>query len=334
LTDSLIVYAGSRSHALEGLQSISSILPYHLCATGSYFERYCLSKGLKFASYGSSLDLHNKLSEIIQDFAAGEKIVLISSGVEFKIKVNNYPSITFLNIHPSLLPSLKGRDPAIGALVKELPTGVSVHLMDENFDSGTLLWQSDKLEIPKEFDIRDLYAISFCHEYLAGCWISNNLSNLIELTDIPDPQIEHVSIGNPVSSSYFSRAPDYSIYQENWTNSELLRQIRACALNNFGLKVTLTQPDKQGKNSPNQQIVSIHLMAAQLIQRDQDVKDLVDKFSSKLCGAPNSFELIYWLENKALFIRNGQLLSCTVKETGFFSIHSSDYAQYVKEISE
>ncbi len=47
-----------------------------------------------------------------------------------------------LNIHPSLLPAYKGVDPAFYAMLRrEQVTGVTLHLQDQDFDSGDILEQ-------------------------------------------------------------------------------------------------------------------------------------------------------------------------------------------------
>ncbi len=47
-----------------------------------------------------------------------------------------------LNIHPSLLPAYKGVDPAFYAMLRrERVTGVTLHLQDQDFDSGSILEQ-------------------------------------------------------------------------------------------------------------------------------------------------------------------------------------------------
>jgi len=53
------------------------------------------------------------------------------------------PKLAPLNIHPSLLPSLQGVDPAFYALLRYMPeTGVTVHLQDAYLDHGAILMQS------------------------------------------------------------------------------------------------------------------------------------------------------------------------------------------------
>lgn len=55
-----------------------------------------------------------------------------------------------LNIHPSLLPQLRGREPVFHAYRQGLvETGVTVHLMDDGWDSGPILAQ-ERIAIPDE----------------------------------------------------------------------------------------------------------------------------------------------------------------------------------------
>lgn len=52
------------------------------------------------------------------------------------------PELGCLNIHPSLLPAYRGVDPAFYALLRsESEVGVTVHLLDQEFDTGNILQQ-------------------------------------------------------------------------------------------------------------------------------------------------------------------------------------------------
>jgi methionyl-tRNA formyltransferase len=47
----------------------------------------------------------------------------------------------FVNLHPSLLPFGRGKDPNFWALAEGEPFGVSIHTVDEQIDAGQLLFQ-------------------------------------------------------------------------------------------------------------------------------------------------------------------------------------------------
>ena len=55
-----------------------------------------------------------------------------------------------LNIHPSLLPALKGVDPVFYARLRGLPLGVSVHRVSPELDAGDLVAQESAQAAPGE----------------------------------------------------------------------------------------------------------------------------------------------------------------------------------------
>lgn len=69
--------------------------------------------------------------------------LIVSFGYRFKIKpeVFNYPKLGAWNIHISYLPYNKGADPNIWSHLEGTPSGVTIHLIDEGFDTGPILTQ-------------------------------------------------------------------------------------------------------------------------------------------------------------------------------------------------
>lgn len=54
------------------------------------------------------------------------------------------PAIAAINLHPSLLPGYRGVDPVFAALfAQEKSLGVSIHYIDEDFDTGAILRQAE-----------------------------------------------------------------------------------------------------------------------------------------------------------------------------------------------
>ena len=70
-------------------------------------------------------------------------IVLVGTwGEKLKKNIINLPKLATINVHPALLPKYRGPNPYLQA-IKHLETqsGVTFHLMDENFDTGAILLQ-------------------------------------------------------------------------------------------------------------------------------------------------------------------------------------------------
>jgi methionyl-tRNA formyltransferase len=57
------------------------------------------------------------------------------------------PRLGFLNLHPSLLPAYRGPSPLFWQLRDGAPTGVTIHYMDEAFDTGPIAAQQ-AVELP------------------------------------------------------------------------------------------------------------------------------------------------------------------------------------------
>lgn len=70
-------------------------------------------------------------------------IILVGSwGEKFKKATYDIPKIASINVHPSLLPKYRGPNPYFWVIKNmEQDTGVTFHLMDEGFDTGSILAQ-------------------------------------------------------------------------------------------------------------------------------------------------------------------------------------------------
>jgi methionyl-tRNA formyltransferase len=71
---------------------------------------------------------------------------LASFGKIIPKKLLEIPKHGMLNVHPSLLPKLRGASPLQSAIVSEKTTGVSIMLMDEKMDHGPIVAQENYTE--------------------------------------------------------------------------------------------------------------------------------------------------------------------------------------------
>jgi methionyl-tRNA formyltransferase len=95
----------------------------------------------------------NKIKEINPDF-----IVVASYGIIIPKEIIDSPRIKkdFINIHPSLLPDLRGPSPIQTALLENhQETGLTIMRMDAGVDSGDILFQK-KLGIEKKDNYQNL----------------------------------------------------------------------------------------------------------------------------------------------------------------------------------
>ena len=84
-----------------------------------------------------SLDVQREMGALAPDL-----IVVAAYGLFLPREVLDLPPHSCLNVHPSLLPKLRGPSPVSTAIVDgETTTGVTIMLMDEGMDSGPILAQ-------------------------------------------------------------------------------------------------------------------------------------------------------------------------------------------------
>ena len=78
-------------------------------------------------------------------------IFVASWSEKLKNEIINLPKIAAINVHPSLLPKYRGANPYQRVIMNgEKKSGVTFHLMTENFDSGAILLQKEIEIVPSE----------------------------------------------------------------------------------------------------------------------------------------------------------------------------------------
>jgi methionyl-tRNA formyltransferase len=78
--------------------------------------------------------------------------LIISVGFDYLVppEILDVPERGAINLHPSLLPHNRGKSPNVWPIVEETPAGVTLHYMDEEFDTGEIIAQREV-----EFDFSD-----------------------------------------------------------------------------------------------------------------------------------------------------------------------------------
>jgi len=125
---------------------------------------------------------------------APDVLVSVAATQKFEPRLFAVPTGWTINIHSSLLPEYRGVSPSFWSLLNEEPkTGVSVHLMDEDLDSGDLIRQ-------KPIDIRDDDTLHALNRRVAE--IGSEVL-LQALRDIDTGDLDRTPI-NPDAGSYYS----------------------------------------------------------------------------------------------------------------------------------
>lgn len=146
-------------------------------------------------------------------------IVLVGTwGEKFKKATIDIPRLATINIHPSLLPKYRGPNPYLEAILHgEKESGVTFHLMDENYDTGKILLQS---RVPiQEYDTSEDLRNKII--YNIHKLIPQFLQDVSEGILIPIPQNER-------QATYFPLTQKENIINfSKQTSVEIFRQVRA-----------------------------------------------------------------------------------------------------------
>lgn len=146
-------------------------------------------------------------------------IVLVGSWSErLKKHIINLPKIATINVHPALLPKYRGPNPYLQAIKHlEEESGVTFHLMDENFDTGAILHQKTV-----KIESKDTGA-ELRHRIALACrvGVAELMKNLDREIIIPIKQDEK-------RASYFSQiSEDEVMLNFNKSAEEISAHIRA-----------------------------------------------------------------------------------------------------------
>jgi len=104
----------------------------------------------------SHQELQNWLNNVKPD-------TVLSNGCPYILNQSILRQYECINIHPSVLPDLRGIDPVIGSILFQRPLGATCHWMDEGVDTGDIIAQVS-IPVTDDIDVRDAYQMSFLAE--------------------------------------------------------------------------------------------------------------------------------------------------------------------------
>ena len=132
---------------MEGFNIVGVVPPHRSEDTYSLMCSITKSMHIPIIEYANNLDeidfLH-KVRQINADIA-----VVCSYNKKFPPELLKCVKGGFVNCHPSLLPDYRGANPYSNVIINdEKMTGITLHFMDENFDTGNIIAQK---KVPLEW---------------------------------------------------------------------------------------------------------------------------------------------------------------------------------------
>lgn len=169
----------------EGFNIVGVVPPHKTESTYGLMCNFVRSLRLPLYEYENRLDeidFIHKIRQLDADIA-----VVCSYNKKFPIELLKSVKHGFVNCHPSLLPDYRGANPYSNVLINgEQETGVTLHFMDENFDTGNIIAQK-KVSIEKNETMGTLFnRMNFiCADMIADFLKQFELST--DIQSVPQP---------------------------------------------------------------------------------------------------------------------------------------------------
>lgn len=152
------IFVGNRSSVFKKMKKMNCDIIHIFAVKNSFFENDLKELGCKYQVIESK-------DKLIQDIKNTEFDCLVSNGCPYILPVSSIKKShqLFVNVHPSLLPDLKGKHPINGAILFDRKHGVTCHHMDDGIDTGKVI---SNIEIPitEDMNLGLLYQLSFLAE--------------------------------------------------------------------------------------------------------------------------------------------------------------------------
>ena len=217
-------YIGLDTLFYAGVNIVGVMGPLKTHNTYFNFRNFVKIRGLNFIEYDSldNPDFINEIKELNIDLA-----VVCSFNYKIPKILLESTKDGFINVHPSLLPKYRGGNPYSRVIMNgETETGVTIHFMDESFDTGDIIAQ-------KPYHIHSKATMGTLFNELNVLGIELLLQVLRAYEVQPLPRIKQ-PVGDFVSGRGLSEKDLFINY--NHTAEEIERFVRA--LNPFILAST------------------------------------------------------------------------------------------------
>lgn len=172
----------------DGFNVVGVVPPHSSEGTYGLMCGFTNSLKLPLITYNQrmdELDFLHKIRQLNADIA-----VVCSYNKKFPPELLKTTKNGFVNCHPSLLPDYRGANPYSNVLINnEKETGITLHFMDENFDTGNIIAQK-KVPIEKKetmgtlFNRMNYMSAEFLSEFLKQYEINDKIISM------PQPQGE------------------------------------------------------------------------------------------------------------------------------------------------
>ena len=152
--DARYIFIGNREYVLDQMFELGLNIVKIYVVKDSFLEERLNGSANHYAIVSSREELVKEIEKISADY-------VISNGCPYILPISWMDKRKkYINIHPSLLPDLKGKNPINGALLYGRRHGVTCHYMVDQVDAGEIISQIE-IPITESTNLDLLYQLSF-----------------------------------------------------------------------------------------------------------------------------------------------------------------------------
>lgn len=216
------VFAGNRAYVLERMLQLNLNIVKIWAVKNSYLQRYLEQSKIQYSLIEEKEKFFGEIEQSEFDFFISNGLPIILPIERLKMEGKR-----FINIHPSLLPDLRGKDPVPGAILFHRDSGATCHMMDGGIDTGDIISQI-KIENSENMDAGLLYQLSFMAE--ADVFEKAYMRNFL-------PTCEQISQGNEIYYSF--QQDDLLVDLEKESPIDIIAKVKAFSTRNKGARITI-----------------------------------------------------------------------------------------------
>lgn len=152
------VFVGDRFPVLSKMIECGCLVVKVFAVSNSSLSRELDSRKYDYHPIESKKNLLSALKDTDYD-------ILVSNGCPYILPISELDdgNKKFINLHPSLLPDLRGMSPINGAILFDHKHGVTCHFMDDGMDTGAIIAQKE-IPIEENINLYLLYRLTFLME--------------------------------------------------------------------------------------------------------------------------------------------------------------------------
>lgn len=204
------VFIGNRIYVLQTMMKLQLDIASIMVVKDSFAEKYAKRNELNYEVLESKETTEKRLLGMQYD-------CLVSNGCPYVLDISKLKKSgqQYINIHPSMLPDLRGQHPINGAILYDRTHGVTCHFMVDKVDAGAIIARKE-IAITEDLDIDLLYQISF--------WAEGQV--FLEAYE-KNFGIQHFNIEDHNQYIYYSRKNEDMILNKQDNIDVVLRKIKA-----------------------------------------------------------------------------------------------------------